>query len=165
MLPMTFKPLAALVVAPLISSTCTLWYAFDQHHFLSIFTTHSDREIDKFIPDYFTQFFTAGLPRVLGLLGTTCVSVAANYYYRYEFLIANQSLKWYLAGAALAASHLSFAPLVLPQIKELQGKNGVCHRSKQVLSEWLYYHDIRTYTVDLAAWVCFAVAVGLNVVV
>jgi hypothetical protein len=159
----TFKPLAALAVAPLVSSTCTLWYAFDQHHFLSIFTTHPDDKFEKFIPDYFTRFFAAGLPRVLGLLGTTCLSVAANYYYRYDALVAKQSLKWYLVGAALAVSHLSFASLVLPRIKELQGKYGGCHKSTQVLSEWLYYHNIRTYTVDLAAWACFAVAVSLNV--
>lgn len=83
--------------------------------------------------------------------------------YRYDSLVANQSLKWYLSGVALAVGHLTFAPLVLPQIKELQGKNGGCHKPREVLSEWLYWHDIRTYTIDLAAWVCFAVAVGLNV--
>lgn len=163
MSPSTFEPLAVLAIAPLVSSTCTLWYAFDQHHFLTIFTTHSEDKFEKVIPDYFTQFFAAGLPRVLGLLGTTCLSVAGNYFYRHEALVTNHSLKWYLVGAALAVSHLSFAPLVLPQIKELQGKNEGCHKPRQVLSEWLYWHNLRTYTVDLAAWVCFAVAVGLNV--
>lgn len=160
MSPSTFEPLATLTIAPLVSSTCTLWYAFDQHHFLAIFATD---KFEKVIPDYFTRFFAAGLPRVLGLLGTTCLSVIGNYLYRYDSLVANQSLRWYLAGAALAVSHLTFVPLVLPQVKELQGKSERCHRPRQVLSEWLYWHDVRTYTVDLAAWACFAIAVGLNV--
>ncbi|PCH05325.1 Hypothetical protein PENO1_023200 [Penicillium occitanis (nom. inval.)] len=159
----TFNPLTALAIAPLVSSTCTFWYAFDQNYFLSIFTTHPDDKFEKAIPDYFTRFFTADLPRVLGILGTTCLSVAGNYLYRYDSLVASQSLKWYLAGAALAVSHLSFTPLVLPHIQRLQGKNGICHIPKYVLSEWLYWHNIRSYTVDLAAWVCFAVAVGSNV--
>lgn len=159
----TFKPLAALAITPLISSTCTLWYAFDQHHFLSIFTTQPDDKFDKIIPTYFTRFFAAGLPRVLGLLGTTCISVAANYYYRYDSLVANQSLNWYLAGVTLAVSHLAFVPLVLPRIEALQRKTPLRENPTRTLTEWLYYHDIRTYTVDLAAWACFAVAVGLNV--
>lgn len=83
----TFNPLTALAIAPLVSSTCTLWYAFDQHHFLSIFTMRPGDELEKVIPEYFTRFFAAGLPRVLVLLGTTCLSVAGNYVYRYETVV------------------------------------------------------------------------------
>lgn len=159
----SFSPLSALAIAPLVSSTCTLWYAFDQHHFLSILTTHPDDKFEDVIPDYFRRFFAAGLPRVLGLLGTTCLSVAGNYVYRYDSLLVNRSLKWYLAGAALAVSHLSFTPLVLPHIQRLQRRGWPFRIATYVLSEWLYWHNFRTYTVDLAAWLCFAVAVGLNV--
>lgn len=79
-------------------------------------------------------------------------------------------MKWYLAGAAFAVSHLSFTPVVLPRIKALQARaewKSIREQpsefsATQVLEEWLYYHAIRTYTVDLAAWACLAVAVILN---
>lgn len=159
-----FDPLAALAIAPLISSTCTLWYAFDQHHFLRIFTSPTNRpKSDLILPTYFKEFFAAALPRVVGLLGLTFWTSIGNYYWRYDSLVANRSLRWYVAGASLAASHLLFVPLVAPRIRAIVEDDRSKGTPTDVLDEWLNIHLWRTWTVDVAAWACLAVAVSFNV--
>lgn len=161
---LVFDPMAALAVAPLVSSTCTLWYAFDQHHFLSVFTSPSNRpKSDPILPTYFNEFFAAGLPRVVGLLGLTFWTSVGNYYWRYDSLVTSRSLRWYIAGATLAASHLLFVPLVAPRIRAIVEDDRSKGLPTSVLDEWLNIHLLRTWTVDLAAWACLVVAVTSHV--
>ncbi|OKL61455.1 hypothetical protein UA08_03083 [Talaromyces atroroseus] len=159
-----FDPLAALALALLVSSTCTLWYAFDQHHFLTVFNSPVNRtKSDAILPTYFKEFFQAGLPRVVGLLGLTFLTAIGNYYWRYDSLVATRSLRWYVAGAWLAVSHLLFVPLVAPRIQSIVENRAAKGRPTSVLDEWLNIHLFRTWTVDLAAWTCFVVGVVRNV--
>ncbi|KAF3397618.1 hypothetical protein DPV78_008357 [Talaromyces pinophilus] len=161
---LVFDPMAALAVAPLVSSTCTLWYSFDQHHFLRVFNSPTNRpKSDSILPTYFKEFFAAGLLRVVGLLGLTFWTSIGNYYWRYDSLVGNQSLRWYVAGASLAASHLLFVPLVAPRIRAIVEDDRSKGTPTSVLDEWLNIHLWRTWTVDVAAWACLAVAVTLNV--
>jgi hypothetical protein len=159
-----FNPMAALAVAPLVSSTCTLWYAFDQHHFLTVFNSLANRpKADAILPTYFKDFFHDSLPRVIGLLGLTFWSAIGNYHWRYDFLVANQSLRWYVAGASLAVSHLLFVPLVAPQIQALVENEPSKGQPTSILDKWLNIHLFRTWTVDLAAWICFVMGVVRHV--
>lgn len=161
---LVFDPMAALAVAPLVSSTCTLWFSFDQHRFLSVFNSPTNRpKSDAILPSYFKEFFGPGTLRVVGLLGLTFWTTIANYHWRYDALVANRSLRWYLAGASLAASHLLFVPLVIPRVQALVGNVPSKKSPTSILDEWLNIHLVRTWTVDLAAWACLAVGVCLNV--
>lgn len=154
-----FDPMLLLRASPLITSTCSLWYAWDEQFFLSIFTRpENEFESSALLPSYFNTFFQRGTASVLTVLALTLSSSAANLYTDRSVLSARGSLKWYIAGTILSAAHLLFAPLIVPVIKAIvedrEGENAVPN-----VKEWLRVNAIRTLTVDLAAWGAFAIAV------
>lgn len=161
-----FDPMAALAVTPLVSSTCTLLFAWDQDFFLRIFNSPENRaKSTPILPGYFKTFFYSSLPRIVGFLGVTFWSAMGNYYWRHDTLVSNQSLKWYLAGSGLALSHLLFVPLVAPPIQAITENDRTKGEPTDLLDKWLGVNRFRSSTVDFAAWVCMAVAVIKNVVV
>jgi len=161
-----FDPMAALAVAPLLSSTCTVFYAWDQHFFLRLFNTPQNRpKSNAILPSYFDAFFAAGLPYVVGFLGVTFWSTVGNYYWRYNKLVANQSLKWYLAGGAFALSHLLFVPWIAPHIKAIVHDDRSKGEPTELLDRWLGVNALRGLTVDVAAWACMTIAVLKHVAI
>lgn len=76
-----FDPLVALRATPLVSTTCTLLFAYEQHFFLSLFNRPQTRsKTRRFLTAYFTMFFAEGVVQVLGFLGVTAVSSLTNLY-------------------------------------------------------------------------------------
>ncbi|KAI0594413.1 hypothetical protein F4775DRAFT_574130 [Biscogniauxia sp. FL1348] len=154
-----FDPMVALRAAPLVSSTCTLLYAWDQHLFLSLLNARQVREHSRpLLPPYFKTFFRKGLPMVLGFLTVTTSTAVANLYTQRAALQARGSLWWYTAGAALAVSHLGFVPFVAPSVQALMEASSEDDTNK-TLDEWLSVNMVRSLTVDLGAWIAVAVAV------
>ncbi|RLL96039.1 hypothetical protein CFD26_105597 [Aspergillus turcosus] len=154
---MIFDPLVALRLAPLISSTCSLWFAWDQHLFLSIFVSPENRSFsNQFVPTYFRTFFRRGLTWVLVLLGLSLSTAGLNIVTDGASLRARQSLQWYAAGAAFATGHVAFAPFVAPKVRAISEDHSQ-GQSTRDLEAWLRLNRIRMFTVDLAAWVCFGV--------
>ncbi|KAI0382851.1 putative integral membrane protein [Hypomontagnella monticulosa] len=159
---------------PVISSTCSLWFAWDQYEFLMVFCKPELRSLsNKLLTPYFTTFFNRGAPRVVALLATTALS--CGYILRYSpCAILGDSASWYIAGKpaqnaewisnnnlmpiglSFALGHLVWAPVILPSIRAIQGdakENNVAE-----LQNWLRIHAWRSLTVDIAAWVCCIVA-------
>ncbi|KAL4914100.1 hypothetical protein BDW62DRAFT_149238 [Aspergillus aurantiobrunneus] len=159
------EPYALLRTAPLVTSTCSLWFSLDQDFFLDIFL-HADHRTrsNDLLPSFFGVFFRRGVARVIGLLALT---ISAGSY---NILVDRQqqhgagsqrSLFWYTAGTVMAASHLLFVPGVAPKIQAIvedQSKG----QSTRDLERWLTVHRVRTWTVDLAAWACFVVGACLS---
>lgn len=81
----------------------------------------------------------------------------ANLYVQPASLIATQSFRWYKAGAVFAFGHLLFVPSIAPSIKDIHDQNGDNNNN---LDRWLRVNAVRGLTVDLAAWVTFAIAVS-----
>ncbi|ORY13673.1 hypothetical protein BCR34DRAFT_599644 [Clohesyomyces aquaticus] len=159
-----FDPHVLLRVSPLLTSTCSLWYAWDQHFFLSIFLspTHLAQSND-ILPSYFRVFFRGGVTRVLVLLSLTMATSAANIYsYAHRgsshALREKGALAWYVAGAGFAAAHLLFVPAVAPRIVAISEDKSKGN-STQDLRAWLRVNAVRMLTVDLAAWGCLGVGV------
>ncbi|KAH8817003.1 hypothetical protein F5884DRAFT_778171 [Xylogone sp. PMI_703] len=152
-----YNPLALLRIAPLVSSTCSLWFALDQHFFLSIFNkpVHRSKSNDL-LPSYFTFFFHNGVVRVIVLIAASIGTALGNIYNGPGS--SQGPRQWYIAGAALTASHLLFVPAVGPRIQAIIHDRSRGHSTDE-LQRWLRVHLVRTVTVDLAAWVCFIVAV------
>ncbi|OGE57528.1 hypothetical protein PENARI_c002G00101 [Penicillium arizonense] len=156
-----FDPHALLRTAPLITSTCTLWYSLDQEFFLNIFLHPSHRtRSNETLPSYFGVFFVPGTVRVLGLLALTLTGGGYNILTRRSVSGSSASLPWYTAGTLLAASHLLFVPAVAPKIQAMV-EDSSKGRSTEDLEGWLTIHRVRTWTVDFAAWACFAVAMSI----
>ncbi|OQE45912.1 hypothetical protein PENCOP_c001G04488 [Penicillium coprophilum] len=148
--------------APLITSTCTLWYSLDQDFFLKVFL-HPDHRTrsNEILPSYFRGFFGYGTVRVLALLTLTLTGGGYNIWTeRRSGLGSSASLPWYTAGTILAASHLLFVPAVAPKVQAVI-EDASKGSSTKDLEGWLTVHRVRTWTVDLASWVCFAIGMSI----
>ncbi|KAG5977302.1 hypothetical protein E4U55_006892 [Claviceps digitariae] len=166
-----FDARKALLLAPLVSSTCSLLYAWDQHLFLS-HLTHPElcHRSNAILPIYWRVMFPWGITQVVSLLGaTTWASVGAMVWHR-SLLQKRGSLLWYAGAAGLAVAHLLFVPLVAPLIKYMMDDEGGRPlewkraepgiRNVEAQERWLRYNMTRLLTTDLGAWLCCAVAVG-----
>ncbi|KAK3304891.1 uncharacterized protein B0T15DRAFT_255249 [Chaetomium strumarium] len=156
-----FDPIVALRAAPLVSATCTLLYAFDQDFFLGLFNLPENRARSRaLLPSYYRPFFRRGVGFVVGCLAVTTWASIGNLYARRPALHARQSFWWYVAGAALSSSHLLFIPAVAPHVKAIWEADAVEDSDANAsLDQWLAANRLRSWTVDLAAWVACAVAV------
>ncbi|EFR04776.1 hypothetical protein MGYG_07783 [Nannizzia gypsea CBS 118893] len=147
-------PRTLMRIAPLVTSTCSLWYSFDQDFLMGVFL-HPDRldQRDKLLPSSSRSFFSSGFVRVVGLLGLTLLSGGYNAFVDKP---SRESLYWYTTGTLLAASHLIFVPFAAPNVQTI-----IEDRSQGVpttgLDSWLFVHRVRTWAVDLAAWTCFVI--------
>ncbi|KAK7187307.1 hypothetical protein DPSP01_011286 [Paraphaeosphaeria sporulosa] len=120
---------------------------------------------DVLLPAWFVNFFNTGLWSVLALNSTTLVSAAANLWAVGG--LGEASGKWYFAGFAAAVAHLAFAPAVAGSVEGLyrlcvegcKGEEGKSEegRAAKLLGEWVGWHKVRLWSVDVAAWVCFGV--------
>ncbi|CAI4213210.1 unnamed protein product [Parascedosporium putredinis] len=157
-----FDPVVALRAAPLVSATCTLLYAWDQHLFLSVLNQPSTRQHSRpILSPYWKALFPKGLSMVLGFITVTSSASAANLYAHGPVLRLRQSYWWYVAGAALSLSHLLFVPFVAPpleKIMEPSAQDGEVDPNAE-LERWLSVNALRSVTVDFAAWVAVGVAV------
>lgn len=161
-----FDPKAALLLAPLVTSTASLVFARDQHLFLSVFTRpETQPHGNAFLPPFWRVFFPQGLAQVVGLLGATAGASAAAALAHRGLLERRGALAWYVAAAALAVGHLAFVPLVAGRIKSIMDDEGGAGGAKgartnvQTQREWLGVNAVRTLTTDLGAWACCLVAV------
>ncbi|KAI6085819.1 putative integral membrane protein [Hypoxylon rubiginosum] len=151
-------PTTLLRIAPVISSTCQLWFGWDQYEFLQLFLKPDIQgHSNKMLPSYFDTFFSRGAPRVVGLLLTTILTSAANIRYAPGQLLHERgSLIWYSSAIAFALGHQIYFPFIYPSIKAVT--SDVKEKNVDELKKWLYVHNWRTLTVDLAGWVCCIVA-------
>src|SRR5688572_18768912 len=101
-----FDPKALLLVTPLLSSTCSLWYAFDQDAYLGFFVKPSvpREKANAILPSYISTMFVPGTARVVALVTITTWSSIANLVVSKPLLRSRGSFVWYAWGAAMAAA-------------------------------------------------------------
>ncbi|CAM1508180.1 Fc.00g050280.m01.CDS01 [Cosmosporella sp. VM-42] len=157
------NPKTLLLVTPLVTSTCSLWCSSDQDYFLKILTrpAFERTQANAIIPTYIKTMFGSGPWRVVALIAITTWSSIANIVLLKPLLRSHGALNWYAWGAVMAAGHLAYVPAVAWKLKwimedstEEQGTDNV-----GMLGRWLRVNNIRTFTVDLAAFACSLVAV------
>ncbi|KXH47141.1 hypothetical protein CSAL01_08550 [Colletotrichum salicis] len=154
-----FDPLVALRVAPLVSSTCTLLFAWDQHFFLSLFndTPELRKKSAPMLKPYFNNFFSRGVFIVLGFIAVSTSTGIANLFNQPAALRSQSTFRWYAAGTAMSAGHLLFVPAVAPHVKDLaEAKDD--DDVNRILDKWLNANWLRMVTVDVGAWISFSVA-------
>lgn len=103
-------PTTLLRLTPLVSSTCTLWFAWDQRVMYSTFT-HPDlhKESSAILPLWWRKILEfPEIERVLLPLTITAVTSIANIRKYGALLQAEGSWAWYAAGAALAVGQYVF---------------------------------------------------------
>lgn len=175
-------------IAPLLTTTATLHYAWDEHYFLSIFLskllqspkpsiTGSETKIkaitpqpsiNSFIPRYFAGFFsgTGGLVFLLGTNAITIVTAGLNLHRR---PFPSDPTRWYLyaGGLVFTLAHFWCMPLVMWRVNALLEMAHETEKTEGVdggeasreLWGWLKGHYIRTFLTDIPGWLCFLGAV------
>lgn len=161
-----FDPLVALCSAPLVSTTCTLLFAYEQHFFISLFNRPQTHPHSKgLLPSYFTLCFDEAIVQVFGFLGLTAATSFTNLYWdRNGSLTLDEcgSFWWYAAVAGFSFGHLLYAPLIVGPVLTIKGDREI-QKGRDVngvLGDWLRVNRLRMLTVDLAAWVAAVIAVG-----
>ncbi|KAF7539839.1 hypothetical protein G7Z17_g12339 [Cylindrodendrum hubeiense] len=158
-----FNPRTLLLVTPLISSTCTLWFSRDQDFFLSIFTERIDeKKANDVLPSYITGMTLRGTSAVVGLIAITSFSSLANIWLYRPILQSRGSLRWYAWTAALALGHIAWVPAVAWKLKTLMDGTAEAEGTTNVdtMKRWLLVNFTRMVTTDLSAWLCAVAAIS-----
>lgn len=154
-----FDPLKLLRIAPLLTTTSSLVYAWDEHWYLSGFL-HSkhQEETKKILPSYFRRFFEQGIFVIAGLNTLTISTAITNLLTDRPVLDRLQSSRWYWAGLGFTVCHFLFVPLIAYPIRDIM-EDRSRGNSTNDLRRWLDVHRVRVLVADLPAWMSFLGAV------
>jgi hypothetical protein len=157
-------PLKLLRLSPIISSTISLQFAYDEYTFLSCWMQPSYRpEANALLPAWFTSWGPWGTKVVFGSFTFSLASGLANLFTGRGVEEATVGRYWYAAGFVFAAAHLFiFGVKALKLLAMIRGGKPE-GESTVSMGKWLEMHLLRSVTVDLPAVICFVVA-ALSVV-
>ena len=180
------------LILPLCTSSATLGLALFQYPIFSAFLNARNHSIAG---SPLSSWWEAFVPGSVGVIAPACVTssvagvFAARWLHTHSTLETTSVGRWYAYGAAFAAAHLLFAPLVARSIKSvvdggkevnegivrgsgsglLKGTGGVetaearlVEHNRAEMKNWLMWHTIRTLTTDVPALWCFAEGAALS---
>jgi hypothetical protein len=140
---------------PLLTSTAFLQFATGETFFFSLFLrpSHSAQSA-TLLPSYLSAFSRPAILIIASILGTQLLASLVT-------IALSEQTFWYWAGFALTLGHFPFAPFAAPLLADIakmeRGKEKEEVREK--MERFLRVHAVRTWTVNLGAWVCFGIAV------
>jgi hypothetical protein len=145
-----------ILLLPLLTSTAFLEFAIDETFFFSLFLrpSHSAQSANL-LPGYLLAFSRPAILIIASILGTQLLTSLA------AIALSDQTF-WYWTGFALTLAHFPFAPFAAPlltDIAKMEKGKGKEEEVKRKMERFLRVHLVRTWTVNLGAWVCFAIAV------
>ena len=140
---------------PLLTSTAYLQFAIDETFFFSLFLrpSHSAQSA-TLLPSYLSAFSRPALLIIASILGTQLLTSLAA-------IALSEQTFWYWAGFALTLAHFPFAPLAAPLLVDIAKMERGKEKEEEVrgkMERFLRVHAMRSWTVNLGAWVCFGVA-------
>ena len=147
-----FDPLTLLRIAPVVSTSMSLWFCVDQYTFYRGLIVPPVREKgNQVLPIFWKTWLPQGLTYIFGLYGLSIGFGIANLYQ------GTTPSRLYAIGAAFSASHFLFVPFVAPKIQAMsEGADSDQNWVQQ--RKWLKVHAIRSLFVDLPGWLCFLAA-------
>jgi hypothetical protein len=152
-----FDGMTLVRLAPVITTTTSLWFSVDQYLFLdTLLLPQHVAKSSEVIPSYFKAFFARGIIVILTVYPLTIAAGITNLYTG----LGPASYAWYMAGTALAAGHFAFIPAVSEPITALTAEDETKVKgpaAAKLLRRWLNGHTLRSIMVDLPSWMCFVV--------
>ncbi|RWA04504.1 hypothetical protein EKO27_g10600 [Xylaria grammica] len=134
-----------------MSSTSSLWYAWDQYEQMAIFRRQELKGLsNQLLPRYFTAFFARGPARARPAPDDRLLLRG------HRALLLRRPRAREGTGLSLAISHLAWAPAILPSVKAIE--KDAKEKNVTQLDAWLRLHVWRSLTVDLGAWACCIIA-------
>jgi hypothetical protein len=152
-------PLKLLRLLPIISSTISLQFAYDEYAFFSCWMDPSyTAQANTLLPPWFKNWGPWGTNVVLGSFTLSLASGMANFLTGKEVPEAVVGRYWYAAGFIFAVAHLLvFGQKALKLLAMIRGGEPG-GESTVLMGKWLEMHSLRSFAVDLPAMVCFVVA-------
>ncbi|KAJ5943625.1 hypothetical protein N7516_003793 [Penicillium verrucosum] len=143
-----FDPLKLLRVAPLLTTTSALLYAWGEHWYLSGFLRSQHKsETETILPSYFRRFFEQGIFGIFivaGLNILTLSSSVANLLIDRPVLDRLQSSRWYWVGLVFIIFRLLSVPLITYPIRDII-ENRSQGESTKDLQHRIDMHRIRVF--------------------
>jgi hypothetical protein len=145
-------------LAPLVTSTAYLQFAFDETFFFSLFLrpAHSAQSANL-LPGYLLSFSRPAILIISTIFGVQLLASLAAVA-----VSESGSAGWFWAGFVLTLAHFPFAPWAAPRIVEITKMEREKVREEEVrgkIEAFLRVHWVRSLTVNLGAWLCFGIAV------
>jgi hypothetical protein len=151
-------PKKLLILAPVVTSASTFWFAVDQSVMLSIYQYPQKKaQSNAILPHFFDKFLPRALTILFGLNGLSAAIAYTNILTQGELLRRTGAASWYAAGASFSLAHFAFAPAVAYKVRDIVEDEGK-GRSTAILAKWMTVHRVRMLTVDLFSLVSFLVA-------
>jgi hypothetical protein len=149
-------PHKLLIIAPVVTSASTFWFAVDQSIMLSIFLDPAHRTTSNAVlPHFFDKLLPRALAILFSLNGLSAAISITNIMRQSRLLRQTDATKWYWSGLFFSIAHFAFAPAVAHKIRDMV-ENRTSDNTA-VLKKWMTVHRIRMFTVDLLSLVCFVV--------
>ncbi|KAF7114707.1 hypothetical protein CNMCM5793_009658 [Aspergillus hiratsukae] len=143
-----FDPMKLLRLAPLVTTTSSLMYAWDEYWFLSGFLRPEYKHhSEAMLPRYFRRFFEQGIWIIASLNTLTLSSSVANLLIDRLALDRLGSSRWYCAGLGFTVCHFLFVPLIAYPIRDIMEDRSKGQSTKD-LKRWIDIHRILDQGVD-----------------
>lgn len=145
-------------LCPVISSTASLLWAYDEYAFFSAWMHPAYRaQADALLPSWFKTWAPKGTRVLFTSFPMSLITGIATTFAHRESLEASGALKWYWLGVFFAFAHFFYGPTALGLLKAIrEGEpNG---QTTVSMGKWLRMHKLRTITTDLPAFICFTIA-------
>ncbi|KAJ6518844.1 hypothetical protein C8R45DRAFT_949493 [Mycena sanguinolenta] len=154
--------LKLLRISPIISSTTSLVWAYDEYTFLGAWMNPAYRtQSDALLPLWFKTWAPNGTRVLFTSFPVSLVTGLANAY-TLRHHKTTRALPFYCLGTFFALAHFFYGPRALRLLKAIRTGEPDGKTTKS-MGEWLRMHSVRTVTTDFLAFVCFTVAAVLAV--
>ncbi|KAJ6581544.1 hypothetical protein B0H19DRAFT_511635 [Mycena capillaripes] len=148
--------LKLLRLSPVISSTASLIWAYDEYSFLSSWMNPSYRtQADALLPPWFKTWAPKGTRVLFTSFPMSLIAGIANTFTHRASLQTAGVFYW--LGVFFTAAHFFYGPKALTLLKSIRDAQPA-GRTTESMGEWLRMHRTRTVTTDLLAFICFTVA-------
>lgn len=166
-----FLPTTLLRLTPIVSSTTSLIWAYDEFTSFSAWMDPAYRsEADSVLPAWFKNWAQKGNFVLLTSFPISLATGIANVLSMpgpAKSITWTSPRLWYGLGSFFALAHMFFGPRALGLLAEIQQKGKVDNEGKRAsatdaMGRWLRMHTERTPITDLPALLCFVTAAVLG---
>ncbi|KAF8216542.1 hypothetical protein K438DRAFT_1797406 [Mycena galopus ATCC 62051] len=153
--------LKLLRLSPIISSTTSLVWAYDEYTFLGAWTNPQYRtQADALLPSWFKTWAPNGTLVLFSSFPMSLITGIANAYTHSASLQATGALPFYWLGVFFALAHFFYGRVALRLLKAIREGEPEGKTTKS-MGDWLRMHSARTFTTDLPAFISFTIAAVL----
>jgi hypothetical protein len=150
--------LKLLRLCPIISSTASLLWAYDEYAFFTAWMNPAFKpQADALLPKWFVTWAPKGTRVLATSFPMSLIAGIANTFTHRASLQTTGALPFYWLGVFFTSAHFFYGPTALRLLKAIREGEPKGETTKS-MGKWLRMHRARTLTTDLLAFICFTIA-------